>query len=248
MKGLLLKDAYMAWKYCRAFLFITLIFVAGQNFYADSFFYIAYPAIFYGMIPVQTLFYDEKFKWHTYSTTLPVTRRQVVSSKYLLTLFSVCLMTAVTLIFRLLYAIFRFVYSLCTIGLPAMITSSFLKDRFLVHLFNDTLPMLLILPIVILLFSTAVELPILFKMGTERGRMFYQILNGIFCGSIVFLQFADNAVIRTMVTQTYAPPSELVNAPSMFSTGILLFLLLVSIAVFVLSWYLSVRFYQKREL
>ncbi len=248
MKGLLLKDAYMAWKYCRAFLLIVVIFAMTLVLDTTNFFYIAYPAIFYGMIPVQTLFYDEKFKWPVYSATLPLTRHQIVSSKYLLTLIIAGLMTSVTLVFRLLYAMFRFIYSLCTIGLPPMITSSFFKERFLNHLFTDTFPMLLILPIIILLFSMSLELPILFKMGTEKGRMFYQILNGFFCGAIVCLQFADNAVIRTMLSKTYASPEELANTPTMFSNGVLLLLLWVSLAVFALSWYLSVRFYQKREL
>lgn len=231
MKGLFLKDAYMIWKYCRGILFITLVFFVGQNFINDadsfSFFYIAYPAIFYGMIPVQTLFYDEKFKWHTYSTTLPVTRRQVVSSKYLLTLFCACVMTIVALVVRLLYAIFFFVYS---------------GDRFLYYFCPDTLPLIFLLPMVILLFSVGVELPILFKMGTEKGRMLYQILNGVLCGGVVALQFSNNAITRTIASEGLA------DTPSILSTGSLLFLLFISIAVFVLSWFFSVRFYEQREL
>ena len=58
MKGLLLKDFYMAAKYCRACLLC-------------------------GMIPVNLLAYDERSRWLEYSGTLPYTKAQIVSGKYL---------------------------------------------------------------------------------------------------------------------------------------------------------------------
>ena len=43
MKGLLLKDLYMAAKYCRAFLLIVVVFLAVSFFGDDNIFFVVYP-------------------------------------------------------------------------------------------------------------------------------------------------------------------------------------------------------------
>ncbi len=50
--------------------------------------------VFGAMLPVTALAYDERAKWDKYALTMPVTRRQMVLSKYLLGL----LLTAVALV------------------------------------------------------------------------------------------------------------------------------------------------------
>lgn len=50
--------------------------------------------VFGAMLPVTALAYDERAKWDKYALTMPVTRRQMVISKYLLGL----LLTAVALV------------------------------------------------------------------------------------------------------------------------------------------------------
>ena len=81
MKGLLLKDLYMAAKYCRAFLLIVVVFLAVSFFGDDNIFFVVYPAMIAGIVPVTLISYDERDKWDLYAGTLPYTGSQPVSSK-----------------------------------------------------------------------------------------------------------------------------------------------------------------------
>ena len=83
MKGLLLKDFYLSWRYCRAFLVIVAVFLAVSFVGEDNVFFMIYPIMIASVIPMTLLSYDEHDKWTSYSGTLPYTRTQLVSSKYL---------------------------------------------------------------------------------------------------------------------------------------------------------------------
>ena len=60
MKGLLLKDWYMMKKYCRAYLLIAVVFIAVSLGNEDNMFFVFYPCLLCGMIPVNLLGYDER--------------------------------------------------------------------------------------------------------------------------------------------------------------------------------------------
>ena len=74
MKGLLLKDAYMAAKYCRAYLLIVAVFLIAAPFSGDNLFLMMYPCILASMVPVNLLAYDAQSKWEQYAGTLPCSR------------------------------------------------------------------------------------------------------------------------------------------------------------------------------
>lgn len=224
MKGLLLKDAYMAWKYCRAFLLVVGIFLAVLYVDETDFFFAAYPAIFIGMIPIQLMFYEEKCKWDMYSMTLPVSRVTVVSCKYLLTLICAGGLAVLSGIVRIIFG---------------LLNASDL---------SRVLPYTLI-PVVIVLVSASLELPLLFKLGTEKGKVFYNIVNALICVGIVMVQVSGNAMIRNMVTGTSVPPEVLLEEGALLlPAGGMLLLLLAGMGVFAFSWLLSIRFYSRREL
>ena len=82
MKGLFLKDWYLMKKYCRfLFLFVICFLVAG--FIKKDGFFHAYSMLMISIVPVTLLSYDEKSKWNIYSQTMPYTKKQIVSEKYL---------------------------------------------------------------------------------------------------------------------------------------------------------------------
>ena len=83
MKGLLLKDFYLAWRYCRILLILVVVFIALSWAGEGSMFFLFYPIILVSMIPVTLLGYDERDRWMGYSAALPYTRGQLVSAKYL---------------------------------------------------------------------------------------------------------------------------------------------------------------------
>ena len=86
MKGLLLKDFYML-KNLKAFILFMAIFLFVSTFSEENMFMLFYPCVLSGIIPVSLLGYDERSKWDKYSLTLPYTRAQIVSAKYLMGLF-----------------------------------------------------------------------------------------------------------------------------------------------------------------
>ena len=87
MKGLFLKDLYMLMSYCKSYLLIAVVFLAA-SFFGENLFFIYYPCLLCGMIPVNLIAYDEKSRFVQYSASLPVSAAQSVSVKYLMGLFS----------------------------------------------------------------------------------------------------------------------------------------------------------------
>ncbi|MBR6708642.1 MAG: ABC-2 transporter permease [Clostridia bacterium] len=162
MKGLLLKDLYMVKKYCRAYLLITAVFIAVSFVSSENLFFVFYPCLLCGMIPVNLLGYDERSRWLQYSETMPYTRGQIVSGKYLIGLgaqVTVLLITGIAQAIRM------------------SVSGTFLIGEYLV---------LMMLLLIMSLLASSVTLPFMFKLGVEKGRMAYYIMIGIVCaGSIV---------------------------------------------------------------
>lgn len=158
MKGLLLKDWYMMRKYCRSYLFIAVGFLILSFMDKSNMFFVFYPCLFCGMVPVNLLAYDERSRWLTYSGTLPYTRAQIVSGKYLIGLFT---QTAMLLLTGIAQGI--------RMGMDGGYRAT------------DVLVILLLLLIASTV-TSSVTLPFMFKLGVERGRAAYYVMIGLICG------------------------------------------------------------------
>ena len=171
MKGLLLKDWYMTKKYCRAYLIIAVGFIALSFASSENLFFIFYPCLLCGMIPVNLLGYDERSRWLQYSETMPYTRGQIVSGKYLIGLFAQIAMLTVTCIAQ---------------GIRMCIAHEFVLKEFLV---------LMMLLLIMATVTSSLTLPFMFKLGVEKGRMAYYIMIGVVCaGSIISSNLLSNGV------------------------------------------------------
>jgi len=163
MRGLLLKDLYMTKKYCKAYLLIIAVFVAVSFASNENLFFVFYPCLLCGTIPVNLLAYDERSRWLQYSETMPYTKEQIVSSKYLIGLgiqIAVLLITGISQAIRM------------SIG------KAFALGEYLV---------LMMLLLIMALLASSVALPFMFKRGVEKGRMAYYVMIGIVCaGSMIF--------------------------------------------------------------
>ena len=157
MKGLILKDLYMARKYFRNYLLILVIFLAVSLTQGDNLFFSFYPFLICSMIPVNLLAYDERSHWDIYSLTLPVTRDMVVSAKYLLGL----------LVQGIVYVLTALVQ-----GIRFSMADSFNLESYLV---------LMSLLAMVSLFSSSISLPFMFKLGVEKGRMAYYVMIFTLC-------------------------------------------------------------------
>lgn len=208
MKGLLLKDWYMMKAYCRSYLLVTAAFIALALFGKDNMFFIFYPCILCGMIPVNLLGYDERSRWMQYSGTLPYTKTQIVSAKYLIGLMAQAALLIVTGI---------------TQGLKMTAAGDFV--------FGELVVVMLLLLIVATL-SSSISLPFIFKLGVEKGRTAYYVMIGFVCGASLLA----TSYFRGQFTAEIKP------------NMVLAILAAAGIGIYLLSWRLSIVFYQKREI
>ncbi len=162
MKGLLLKDWYLITRYCRAFFLMDAIFIAVSLLVPDSVYFLAYPCLFSAMLPVTLYSYDEREHWTSYSASLPVSRAQFVSAKFLFGLLSIAVFVTVYILIRSVVALL--VPRLAVSCLSILITGAGIA---------------LILP--------ALTLPLMLRFGAEKGRILYLILVGALVASEIVL-------------------------------------------------------------
>ena len=163
MKGLLLKDFYMMKKYCKSYLLIAAVFIAVTFFGNDNFFFVFYPCILCGMIPVNLIAYDEQSRFNIYSGTLPYTKAQIVSGKYLI---GFLVQTAMFIIMGVVQAI------------KMNMNGSFRFANFAV---------LMLTMFCASVATVAISLPFMFKFGVEKGRMVHLFTIGIICAACFVL-------------------------------------------------------------
>ncbi len=161
MKGLLLKDFYMMLKYCRTYLLMVVVFIAVSFVNSESLLFAFYPCMLCGMIPVTLLSYDERSKWLQYSATMPYTKAQIVSGKYLIGLCIQAAMLLVTAIVQTLRMNLNDVFSL----------EAYLSFMMLLAAMS--------------LLTSSITLPFMFKLGVEKGLMAYYVMIGMVCGGSV---------------------------------------------------------------
>lgn len=207
MKGLLLKDFYMTKKYCKMIILCILLFAGVSVAESSNLFFQFYPVVMASMLPVSILGYDEKCHWDVYGQIFPYSRKQFVSVKYLMSLFCVCGMW-------LLLAVVQ------VVGM--LVNKTGMQNNFLFFFF-------LVLSSGIL--SSGILLFVIFKFGTEKGRLAYLVIIALVCGG--------GAVSMSTDVSLHIPVSANVLS---------LLILTASAAVFFLSWLLSMKIYEKREL
>lgn len=208
MKGLLKKDAYMLWKTGKHFFLICIVFLALLVYAKNNITFAMFPCLIAGILPVTLISYEERDKWQSYSALLPVSRAQLVSEKYIFTLLLLCgwlVLLAVAFIVR-------------SIWLHVPLSDSLIQTFLLFSAFGFCMP--------------AVLLPAVFKLGTEKARIFYIVILCIFGGLFGFTGVRTNA--GNFISSTYLN----FGAPVFFGVLVL----------FAASWALSIRFFQRRDL
>lgn len=208
MKGLLLKDLYMIRKYYKAYFVIAVAFIVISVVSEENSFFVFYPFLLFGMIPVNLLGYDEGCHWTQYSGALPYTRAQIVSAKYCLGLGGLIVIFAASGIAQVVRAQIGGAYP-----------------------FKDYIALALTV-LTVSTVTASVSLPFIFKLGFEKGRIAFFVMIGVACAGVIA---AINSAMADLLMGTKLH-------------GILPFLALIGIALYALSWYLSIVFFEKREL
>ena len=207
MKGLLLKDIYQMWKYYKIYYILAIIMEAASIWANGNLFLAVYPMVLMCMVPSNMQTVDESGKWELYCGTLPCTRKQVVTGKYLIgpmIAFPVLVLVAVCQCLQM--------------GLVGSFSWGSLRDVLLVCL-------------TVILLMPAVSLPLMFKFGTTKSRMVQFVVLGLFIAIVT---------VWTLMMNQDAPYLPVFNKGPVT--------VLVMGVVYFLSWGLSVRFYEKRDL
>lgn len=204
MKGLLLKDWYLAKKYMKSYLAIIILllglclFIPIQGGIYGCF----YSCMICSLLPYYFLAYDEKSGWEQYCCTLPVTRAEFVTAKYLTGLIpSVIVIPAAAL---------------------CVVLGGLLRDELSFSYIVVLLPLMILYSA----FLGSISNMLIFRYGTVHNRLVFFLLVGC---SVALGLFLFGRIVKS---------AESVLWP--VAAGGILF--------YVLSWYLSIQFYKKREL
>ncbi|OHD30290.1 MAG: hypothetical protein A2Y31_02075, partial [Spirochaetes bacterium GWC2_52_13] len=150
MNALLLKDWYVLIRQSKLTMVIVIVFtIVGVA--SSTFFYAAVAAIVCVMLPLTTMAYDQMHHWDRFVIGLPIERKDVVRSKYLLALLALSLS----------------VLMLAIVGFAFYLANDIALETVLFMLWTQ---------LVAGLFFLSVNYPIVIKMGFERGRIWYIII------------------------------------------------------------------------
>ena len=163
MMGLIKKDVYLSLSMLKSYVVVAAIFalLTMTGIYDISFF-VTYLSVMCIMIPVNLFAYDEQARWDKYAAALPAGRAGMVKARYLFTIL-ICFGTLVfALLLQLIVALFT--------GVQGQERTDLLLSG--------------LLPTAYGIFMNAVLLPLLFKFGSQKGRIYLILALGVGVGVI----------------------------------------------------------------
>ena len=204
MKGLFLKDFYVAKKNLRTFLVMILAFSLGSlAAWENGNFFLCYGIVMMPGITMSLISYDERYHWDVYAGAMPLSRSQMVTEKYLLHLGMVLVWQPVLLLLQRFQQV------------PA---------------FGGSPLTLLVAGLNLGLLLPGILLPIIFALGTEKGRAGYYV---VLFGGMILATVSEKLTSLTGYVPEAAASIVMILLPA---------------AVYVLSWRIAIRLYEKRSL
>ena len=205
MSGLLRKDLYVADKSGRLLLVLALVFSMVPSLGAFGSTYAMMLAV---MMPLNSVAYDERCKWDRYAAMLPYRTGQLVWSKYLLS----------------------YLYTL--VGGGVIVLGAFLRGVTTGAAdWKETAETSLMLAVV-MLFITALGLPMLYRFGSEKGRLAMILCMGVGVGAAMGLMGIFG---------------ELPKLPKLSLPVMIAVVAALAAGATWLSFRMSVHFYKKRQ-
>ena len=163
MTGLVKKDLYLSLSMLKSYVLVAAVFAAlTLTGIYDTSFFVTYLSVMCIMIPVNLFAYDEQARWDKYAAALPSGRAGVEKARYLFTIL-ICLGSlAFALLLQLIVALFT--------GARGQARTDLLLSG--------------LLPTAYGCFMNAVLLPLLFKFGSQKGRIYLLLALGVGVGVI----------------------------------------------------------------
>ncbi len=207
MKGMILKDWYLNWKFYWIYFAISLVFTFLSFWTDNNYYMLSYPLILIGMIPMGLQNMDEAYKWDVYCGSLPCSKKLIVSEKYLM-----------GLMLTLPLAVFMLLVKTLDMLLHGNFQWSVLAELALIACMFGLL-------------MSAISMPLIFKFGSEKGRVIQAATIGLSTMGATMLNLLSDGEVPTF--------SENAGA---------LLVMMLPLGLYIGSWWLSVKIYEKREI
>ncbi len=202
MKGLMLKDYYTLLKQLKLYLVFIVILSVIPNTNLSSI-----AIVYAAMLPITVIAYDERSKWDQLAVMMPYSKRELVFSKFLIGYVGVA------------------VCMLLSLGLQAAV------GAFGGQPFTEETVLAIILTSFAGLILLALNLPFMFWLGVERGRVVFMVLIAV----TVFLGMMSAESAKKVLELSTITPEMLIGIGA-----------LAAIAVNVVAITVSFKLYQKK--
>lgn len=182
MKGLILKDLYTIKASAKSSLLFMMPLFIVWGFVGMTSFIPYMMSIFVSSFMINTFAYDEMYRFDSYSVTMPVSRKEIVLAKYLVSAILTVIVCVISVLTSVLISVILFFFKgdFSLIGLPEMFVSSF------------TIP----------LFILSISIPLIYKFGTQKMRIITVIVIATFMGIFFGVQGAVMGGQTSMTNQS----------------------------------------------
>lgn len=214
MTGLILKDLINLKINFRRFSLIIVIYAGLAMMSKDSSFFSSIFTMLFALLIMSTYSYDEMAKWDVYALTLPISRDNIVQGKYLTALILTSLGTAVGSFFTILINIVMKRPSV-TAGLDSSLLGAG----------------------IILLFY-CIAMPIITKLGVEKGR--YVFL------AIYMIPYLCIFLFNSMANKVNVS-EDVVRMLQYVWNNIAVILPIILVIAIAISYRISIGIYRKKE-
>ncbi|HEY4624167.1 MAG TPA: ABC-2 transporter permease, partial [Solibacillus sp.] len=156
MMSLVLKDLLNLQSYLKTII-VFVVFYSMLSFTMDEVSFVAGMLIvLFAMIPIASFTYDKQAKWDVFGQTLPVTRKQMVQSKYVI---------------ALIFIVIGLVLSFIITAIATFIKESSVEVVELIAANSMVASVGIIL--------LAIMLPLIYKFGVEKSRIMLMAISSI---------------------------------------------------------------------
>lgn len=181
MMSLVLKDLLNLQSYLKTII-VFVVFYSMLSFTMDEVSFVAGMLIvLFAMIPIASFTYDKQAKWDVFGQTLPVTRKQMVQSKYVI---------------ALIFIVIGLVLSFIITGIATFIKESSVEVVELIAANSMVASVGIIL--------LAIMLPLIYKFGVEKSRIMLLAISSIPIIALLLLSKLGFTVPSNIDWQTVA--------------------------------------------
>ena len=202
MKGLIIKDILNLKKQAKLVAMVTVFYLFFSVVTENNSMFGAMVLVLFAMMPITAISYDERANWDKYALTMPVSRTHMVLSKYVL---------------GLILSVFALILNL--IAQIALGTEMNMENI-------TTVSVIFAISIIFI----SLLLPIMFKLGVEKGRM------------MMFMVLMLPTLIIIMFSKLVdSPPTEEMMLKALY------LLPFITVIFYISSIFISINIYKKKE-